>query len=322
MNNEIDKLNKMRQNGVISDDEYLVLLSQKQTEQRHNQNKPTLTPEQKKKHILYAIVFLGLFCILTGLGLMIAANWEMIPAFVKIAGGLVTLSGALIGAAYAGSRNNRLMTEACLFVAFCLVGGNIALVQQVYHLQLSFAEGSLLWWVLTLPLLPFTRLKILMMASVALLGFGVWDYLTDLYYMSLVGVLFVLMLLTLCFSQEKVSWIRHLLFWCMVVILYIGDIHSGAILTVLGPLTTTGYLIVLSQASTKTEEGQVRFWHYTFLFAAYRILLLFWTVSHDMMTIGLKLVVFGTVLLLGGGLYYASLEKVKAFVRRLVVHEK
>ena len=160
MNNEIDKLNKMRQNGVISDDEYLVLLSQKQTEQRRNQNKPTLTPEQKKKHILYAIVFLGLFCILTGLGLMIAANWEMIPAFVKIAGGLVTLSGALIGAAYAGSRNNRLITEACLFVAFCLVGGNIALVQQVYHLQLSFAEGSLLWWVLTLPLLPFTRLRI------------------------------------------------------------------------------------------------------------------------------------------------------------------
>ena len=107
-----------------------------------------------------------------------------------------------------------------------------------------------------------------------------------------------------------------------MVILYIGDIHSGAVLTVLGPLTTTGYLIVLSQASTKTEEGQVRFWHYTLLFAAYRILLLFWTVSHDMMSIGLKLVVFGTVLLLGGGLYYASLEKVKAFVRRLVVHEK
>lgn len=322
MNNEIDKLNKMRQDGVISDDEYLALLSQKQMEQRRHQNKPTLTPAQKKQRILYAIVFLGLFCILTGLGLMIAANWEMIPAFAKIAGGLLTLSGALVGAAYAGSRNNRFMLEFCLFIAFCLVGGNIALVQQVYHLQLSFSEGSLLWWVLTLPLLPVARLKILLIASVALLGFGIWDYLNDLYYMSLVGVLFVLMLLTLCFSQEKARWIRIPLFWCMVAILYIGDIHGGAVLSLLGPLTTTGYLILLSQVSTKTEEGQVRFWHYTFLFAAYRVLLLFWTVSHDMMSIGLKLIVFGTVLLLGGGLYYVSFEKVKVFVWRLVLHEK
>ena len=130
-----------------------------------------------KRRIIFSIVLLGIFSILAGIGLIVAANWASIPPIIKVSVGLAVLAASLVTTAHFQKNEKPLWMEAFLFVSFLLVGGNIALIQQSYGLSLSWQAGSLAWWGLSLPLVFFTKYK--------LIPYVLWAY-----WVSPFGILF------------------------------------------------------------------------------------------------------------------------------------
>lgn len=286
-----------------------------------NTQNTLLDSDIMRRRIVFSISLLGIFSILTGLGLIIAANWAVIPAILKVSGGLACLAISLVATSIFQKNKKTLWAEAFLFISFLLIGGNIALIQQSYHLSLSWQMGSLTWWSLSLPIVFFARYKLIPLCSIGLLLFSIWDIIWEMNYMLLVGILFVLMMATFFFNGAKAKFIRDLAFILAIFFLYIGDMSSGTVTAVVGVVTTTLFLI-FALDFTKTEEGQVRYYNCLFLFVAWRIFLLFWNAYYDLNNIGIMLVVFGTVLLVGAGLYTYYLKQIKEFIRGLIRYEQ
>ena len=276
--------------------------------------------EAVKHKIVFSIALLGIFSIIAGLGLIIAANWAAIPAVLKVGGGLAFLAASLATTSYFQKNEKPLWAEAFLFVSFLLVGGNIALVQQSYHLSLSWQEGSMAWWALSLPLVFFTKYKLIPLCSVGLLGFSIWDIIWDMNYMLVVGLLFVLMMLTHFFNSSKAKFLRDLAFIAAIFFLYVGDISANSGVGIVGVITTTLFLI-FALSTPKTEDGTVRYYNYLFLLVAWRIFLLFWNAYYNLTSIGILLIVFGTILLTGAGLYTYYFKQIQEFFRGFIKHE-
>ena len=276
--------------------------------------------EAIRRRIIFSIALLGIFSIIAGLGLIIAANWAVIPAILKVGGGLAFLATSLVITAHFQKIEKLLWAEAFLFVSFLLVGGNIALVQQRYQLSLSWQEGSMAWWALSLPLIFFTKYKLIPLCSVGLLGFSVWDIIWDMNYMLVVGLLFVLMMLTHFFNGTKAKFLRDLAFIAAIFFLYVGDISANTGAGIAGVITTTLFLI-FALNTPKTEDGTVKYYNYLFLLVAWRIFLLFWSAYYNLTSIGILLIVFGTILLTGAGLYTYYFKQIQEFIRGFIKHE-
>jgi uncharacterized membrane protein len=107
----------------------------------------------ERPYVLWAVVGLGLFALALGVMLIVAANWELIPAWAK----LVThwlLTAAAAGAVWRGiTRQQRWLAEAALFVLAVLVLAGIALHAQVYQQTGPVWHALLLWLVLAAPAL-------------------------------------------------------------------------------------------------------------------------------------------------------------------------
>ncbi len=315
MTTEQDLL-RMKKRGVLTEKEYKKALSQLKIEKHQG----VLESEKIKQRILFSIALLGIFSILTGLGLIVAANWAIIPATIKISGGLICLAASLLATIYFQKNENNLWKEAFLFVSFLLVGGNIALVQQSYHLGLSWQEGSMVWWGFSLPLIFFTKYKLLPLCSVGLLGFSVWDIIWNINYMAIVGMCFVVMLTTHFFNGTTAKFLRQLSFLAAIFFLYEGDILENTATGIVGVITTTVFLI-FALNTPKTETGIINFYNYLFLLAAWRIFLLFWSTYYNLTNIGILLIVFGTVLLTGVGLYTYYYKQIQILIKGLIKHE-
>ena len=274
-----------------------------------------------RQRIMFSVVLLGIFSILSGLGLIIAANWAVIPAFVKTTGGLMALAASLVGTSYFQRNGKVLWAEALLFVAFLLVGGNIALIQQSYHLSLSWEAGSLLWWGLSLPLVILSHNKLLPVCSIGLLGFSVWDVIWNMHYMLVVGLMFVLMMSTYVSQSKMAKFLRGLFFTIAIVFLYVGDIDSSDGAGFVGFITTTAFLIIIANAP-KNEIGKIRYYNCLFIFVAWRIFLLFWNAYYNLTSIGVLLICFGSILLLGVGLYTYYFKQIQDMIKGLIRHEQ
>lgn len=310
---------RMQKNGALTKAEFKKALEKLQ----QNEGKTSFwsDPEAVRKKIIFSIVLLGIFSVLAGLGLIVAANWAVIPAVVKVGGGLACLAASLVTTAYFDKNEKRLWMEAFLFISFLLIGGNIALIQQSYHLSLSWQEGSLTWWILSLPLICFTTCRLLPFCSVGLLGFGIWDIIWDMHYMLVAGLLFLVMMLTHFFNGPKAKFLRELAFILAILFLYAGDIGSDSIRGGVGVIATTLFLI-FALSVPKTEDGTVRYYNYLFIFVAWRIFMLFWNAYYNLTHIGVSLIIFGTILLAGAGVYTYYFKQIQDFIRGFVKHEQ
>lgn len=277
--------------------------------------------DKTKQRILFAIILLGVFSILSGLGLIVAANWASIPALLKVSAGLVALALSLVGVSYSQKNNHPYWMEAMLFVSFLLIGGNMALIQQSYNLALSWTEGSFIYWILSLPLVCLTKRHLLPICSMGLLVFTLWDYIWDMNYMLLAGFLFVFMMLTHFFEGALSTFLRKLAMIMAIFVLFIGDVYSNSGGGLTGILATALFLL-FSAGTPKTEEGLIKYYNYLFIFVAFRIFLLFWSAYYDLTSIGILLMVFGTILLAGVGLYYYYFQQIQQIIKRFVRHEQ
>lgn len=320
--NEIDTLNRLKEQGFLTDTEYLNQLERLKKAERVQNNRPKkMTPEEKRQRILFSFVLLAVFCILSGLGLIVASNWLSIPPTIRVIGGFTLLGLSLLNT-YVGLLKNKVFwKEIWIFISFFLIAGNMAVIQQAYGLSLTWAQGSLIWWCLSLPLMVITKNKVLHVSSAILLIFGAWEYIRlvieNLNYLLIAGILSVVILLTFLIDGKKAAVIRNAVLGLAFLTLFVGDIYTEAIV---GFISTIVFFVSVL-ALPKTEEGQVRFCHYMFIFMAWRIFLLFCSAYHNLMSLGIQLVVFGTILLLTAGVYYYFFNRIQSVLQKLVHHE-
>ncbi|MBO7484333.1 MAG: DUF2157 domain-containing protein [Alphaproteobacteria bacterium] len=306
---------RMKQNGLLTSEEFLKAFNQLKTAERRSSQEQN--SERMKKRILFSVALLGIFSVLVGLSLIISSNWKIIPSFVKVGGGLICLFASLTATFYFQKRQKSFWMEAFLFVSFLLIGGNLGLIQKTYNLELSWQEGSFAWWALSLPLIFFTKYKLLPLCSVGLLVFALWDIIWNMNYMLVAGLMFMVMLLTHFFSGSLAKFIRDLALIAAIICLYVGDMIASSGAGIIGIITTTLFLLLFA-GTPKTEEGTVRYYNYLFLLVAWRIFLLFWNAYYNLTNIGILLVVFGVILLVGVGLYTYYFNKIQNFIRRFI----
>ena len=134
--------------------------------------------QDRRRHMtgLTAILgWLGGAVIVVGVILLVAANWESIPGFVKIAGFLALLAGAHGGALWIRWKEKPypLTASALHFIGAGLVLAGVGLIAQVYNLHDRPPDGVLVWVIAIVPLAVLLEsAPIAVMSIVAVLVWG------------------------------------------------------------------------------------------------------------------------------------------------------
>lgn len=146
----------------------LITAEQRQRIQDHFGLKP------ETNRFLVIIAFIGAALVVSGIALLISANWQQIPRAVKISGGILLLAGFHSAAYYLTEvRKGYEATAQALHIAGALMFlASIALVGQIYNLSSRPPNAFLLWW-LGIAALPWL-LRSKAQHILCLLAFGLW----------------------------------------------------------------------------------------------------------------------------------------------------
>jgi uncharacterized membrane protein len=93
------------------------------------------------------LAFLGVFAIVIGILSIIAANWQIVPGWVKL--GVHLLLNALLAVGVLRTWRNSVIAQLCLLAWYGLTLTFIGLMGQVFHLAGSQAGALVLWTLLT-----------------------------------------------------------------------------------------------------------------------------------------------------------------------------
>ena len=132
-----NKLNIWVENKLISTEEQDKILA---FESEHNNGFLAKT----------ALVVAGLFIGL-GICLIVAANWDLLPSFVKIATDFILFGGMVGGAYYAIEKQKPHLKDMFLFLNFLMTGATIGLTAQIFQMSGSWQSFALTWAFLSLP---------------------------------------------------------------------------------------------------------------------------------------------------------------------------
>lgn len=116
-----------------------------------------VTWEQDKKSGKFGrgLVGVGIFAILTGILSIIASNWEVIPASVKI-GAHLLLNAGVAAVAWRAARDGKdMIREGAALAFFFLTLTFMVLIGQTYQLDGSKTGLTVTWMIATLPFIAF-----------------------------------------------------------------------------------------------------------------------------------------------------------------------
>lgn len=118
--------------------------------------------EAGRRGFRFSTALLGLGALAIALGVMaiISANWDRIPAFMKLASNSALLLVAALTALYAIRRGHFWLREGALFLLAAFALGGIALIGQIYQTGAPLWMALTLWMGLITPFLfAFARLR-------------------------------------------------------------------------------------------------------------------------------------------------------------------
>ncbi|MCG2840592.1 DUF2157 domain-containing protein [Sandaracinobacter sp. RS1-74] len=122
---------------------------------------------------LWAMAGLGLLALLLGILLLVSANWDRIPDWLKLSAHMLALAAVAAGHLWARGQGRRKLAEGLLFAFAGLALAGIALQAQVYQLTGHIWHALILWLAIAGPALLLggtTRLTGILFAAMALLG--------------------------------------------------------------------------------------------------------------------------------------------------------
>ena len=130
---------------------------------------------------LIAGLFIGL-----GIVLLIGANWDYIPASLKISGNFTIWLGILYGAYWSITHKKENIREMFLTLSFLMVGATIGLIGQIFNLSGGWESFAFAWALLGIPYIILSRLVALNTMWIILLltgfkGLSIFSWLHWLY---------------------------------------------------------------------------------------------------------------------------------------------
>lgn len=261
---------------------------------------------------LMGMITLGVFCILLGIGLVVASEWQHIPSSVKLSGCLLALLASLMITIHFKQRQNASAQEISAFTTFFLIGGNIFAIKNLYDLNvINIYNGSFIWALLGTFLLFFTKRSIIPLMCLGLYTIGLWDIIITLKlpYVLVAGIFFVVFLIGHIFSgSTSVSKaLRIFGFFGIFVTLACGDLgltryHHTNLFAFLVSSAFLVYLQIL-----RAKDDQTSFFNCLMLFVAFRCVNLLWVSYLSLLSLGLIFIGFGSVILgLATLIYYQS----------------
>lgn len=125
------------------------------------------------------ITILSFFCIGLGIISVIASNWQEIPVTVKLIFDILLLAGIAGGIFYAYQSKPQWLNPLIIFYAL-LIMASIGLVAQAFQLSSnSLSSVTMLWCLLTLPLLFLSSQMVLPFFWVPLMSYSLFDIFID-----------------------------------------------------------------------------------------------------------------------------------------------
>lgn len=174
--------------------------------------------EQAERRPLGMMVVAALALLALGLGilLVVAANWDLIPGWVKLSGHFLAMIAAA-GVVLLGERRQRQwLREGGAIVLVVLVIAGIALQGQHYQLTSDLWQPFVLWAVLSAPLLLVAgstwltggALTLVAGATGLVLGFEGMERETDTLFLGLAAGMPYLVLLVTMLAQKRGSFLQ------------------------------------------------------------------------------------------------------------------
>lgn len=159
-----------RAEGLIDDSQYEQLL------ERYQFN--TLDTSARNR---FVTILIGLGSILIGLGVItfVAANWQELPKVAKV----TLLLGLFIGVNIVGfskwkqpNHAQQRLGQGLLLLGALILGANMGLMGQMFHINAPFYELLLAWGIGILAMTYSLRLTSMGVLSIILIGLGYWDF--------------------------------------------------------------------------------------------------------------------------------------------------
>ncbi|MCS6968553.1 MAG: DUF2157 domain-containing protein [Cytophagales bacterium] len=194
----------------------------------------------------------GLLVIATGMLMLIAHHWKDFSTVWKAIIALLPLLASYAVALYANLRRHVRLAELAMFFATLLLGMNIWVQAQIFHISAYYPDG-LLWWIIGA--LPF-----------------IWRFENKLMHLILTLLTSVWMIVEL--THQQFSW------WAFPIIgvLFYIEYRTPNVWTLTGCLLA-GFLLLLGVHAWEmrhlqnTTWGQT--WHMTIFLSSYPLLFLF-----------------------------------------------
>ena len=129
------------------------LISQSQAEQI------LLSEKSNHSNIMWRWMY-GIAGLFIGLGfiLIIGANWDDIPAGVKLFGDFALWAGIIYAAVKSVADKKSKASEILLVLSFLFAGATIGLIGQIFNLNGGWHSFAMAWSLLGLPYVLFSRL--------------------------------------------------------------------------------------------------------------------------------------------------------------------
>ncbi len=106
--------------------------------------------------VVWGVAGLGVIAVSLGIMAIVGANWEAIPAWLKLSIDLALNAACAVGVFVFWRREWRWCQEIAALLLFGLVLSGIALIGQVYQLQSAPWRALVLWMVLATPFMALT----------------------------------------------------------------------------------------------------------------------------------------------------------------------
>lgn len=204
--------------------------------------------QSRKPIFMYYLLALGLFCIGLGIVSLIASNWQIIPAQIKLLLDLVLLLGVAWGLYDTNSKGKLWVFEGLTLFYAILILASIGLIAQIYQIQPDGYKAYLLWSILVFPMVIYTSRTALPIIWLPVLSVSGLDLLDNIpffsrimdilgrsfpFAISISGILvlsFVYRFLAVNFRTRLASLIKSMKFWLVfdiVIMILIMDFLGG-----------------------------------------------------------------------------------------------
>ena len=270
-----------------------------------------------KTTYLIAGFFIGL-----GICLIVASNWWRVPPFVKLGGDFIILASFIYMLYKSIINKDTFKKEFFIILSGLMTGATIGLIGQIYHLNGSWFSFTLIWSLLSLPFILYSRSRLtnyywsfLLFSSLFDTEWmhNFFDYLDDYFYAVVLTTIGLSLLSYIAKFLDKIygkftlipgAFAKISILSAYFVVLFLGGYRGLA-----GPLTDTPsyikllanifiYAFLAIRMFVAVKKQDIKSFKYNAIIMEVYAFIYFVSRNYDLLTSGIGFIIGGLLILL------------------------